>query len=593
MGFEVALIYLLLAAVILLFILEWFSVDVVTLLLIFTLIAVGILTPEQAFTGFASEIIIILASVFVLSGALLETGIMDGLGEVISKIAGTRRTRVLLIVMVLSSATSAFMNNTTATAVFLPAVLAVCRRSRISPSQILIPLAFASILGGTCTLVGTSTNVAASGLVARSGLPTFTLFEFLPIGLVMCCLGILYMVLLGHRILPNVREGSFTEEYEIKQYLSEIVVMPGSALAGKPLRDSGLANRGISVLEVMRKKQKMYAESSTLLAEGEVLIVNATRESLLEVKDLSGLEIKADARLGDKDLITSTIKIVEAIIMPGSAVIGRSIKELDFRHRFGVTAMAIYRRRQSRAEKLATLPLRVGDVLLLQGRIEQFDSLVGNPDLWILEEMQHVPFRRRKGVYAVLALGCAVLLGGLDFVPLSLAFLGAALTVIMTRCITAEEAYAFIDWRLLILIGGMTSFGFAMEETGAAEAAAGFIVSWLAPFGVYAVMIGFSLITITLTQPMSNASAALVVLPVAMSSAVQLGLNPRTFAVLVTLSASLSFITPLEPSCLLVYGSGKYRFRDFLLAGVPLTVLALTVLLILVPLLWPLEIGGR
>ena len=588
MGLEIALIFGLLLGVIVLFVLETLSVDVVTLLLLFALMVFGILKPEEALSGFGSDIIVILGAVFVISGALLETGVMDGLGDIIWRLTGNSRARILIVVMLFTSLTSAFMNNTTTTAVFLPAVLAVCRRSGLNPSQMLMPLAFASILGGTCTLVGTSTNVAASGFVARSGMTSFSLFEFLPVGAAMCVLGGLYFLLGGRKLLPVVKEASLTEDYEIKQYLSEIVITKGSTLAGKSLAETRLSDSGINVIEVMRKGTKLFAESSTQLLEGDVLIVNASRGSLLKVKETPGVEIKADVKLGDTDLITSTIKIVEAIVMPQSFLIGRTIKEVNFRHRFGVTALAIFRKGHSVAEKLGGIPLRVGDVLLLQGRIEQFDSLGGNPDLWALEEMRHVPFRRRKGIYVVAALAAAVVVGGLGLADLPVAFLGAALVVLITKCITAEEAYNFIDWRLLILIGGMTSFGSAMQKTGAAEYAASAIVSLLAPYGVYPIMLGFTLLTIALTQPMSNASAALVVLPVAMSTATQLGVEPRSFAILVTLAASLSFITPLEPSCLIVYGPGKYRFRDFLIVGTPLTVIAVAVLLTLVPWLWPL-----
>jgi len=585
---QILLVFSFLALVVLLFFLEWVSIDVITLLLLIALVLSGILTPAEAFSGFATEIIMILGAVFVLSGALLETGVMDNLGNLIWRIAGGSRARIIVLVMFSTAAVSAFMNNTTTTAVFLPAVIAVCRRSRINPSQMLIPLAFASILGGTCTLIGTSTNVAASGVLDRAGLGGFSLFEFSYIGIAVTLIGIAYMALFSHRLLPNVPEASFTEEYEMKQYLSEIVIPRGSGLAGKPLRETRLSELGITVLEVVRRKQKIYAGPDTQLGEGDVLIVNGTRESLLAVKETSGIEIKADVKLGDTDLITSTIKIVEAIVMPQSALVGQTIKNMNFRYRFGVTALAIYRRGHGVADKLALLPLKVGDVLLLQGRIEQFDRLVGNPDLWVLEEMHHVPFRKRKGIYAVLALGVAVALSGFDVMPISLAFLSAAVAVVILKCISTEEAYDFIDWRMLILIGGMTSFGFAMEKTGAAEQAATWIVQILSPMGIKFIMAGFAVLTIALTQPMSNASAALVVLPIAITTANQLGVNPRAFAIIVTLSASLSFITPLEPSCLLVYGPGKYRFAHFVITGLPLTLLCLAVVLVMVPILWPL-----
>jgi di/tricarboxylate transporter len=233
--------------------------------------------------------------------------------------------------------------------------------------------------------------------------------------------------------------------------------------------------------------------------------------------------------------------------------------------------------------------LRVGDVLLLQGRPDRFRALADTSDLWILQEVEHRPARRRKGFYAAGIFLLAVAASAFELVPLPIAFLLAALGVVATRLITMEEAYDLIDWRLLILIAGMTSFGIAMRKTGAAEYVAGLVVQWVSPFGVMAVMLAFVILTMLLTQPMSNAAAALVVLPVAIHTATELGLNPRTFAVLVTLAASLSFITPFEPSCLIVYGPGKYRFRDFVVCGLPLTAMVIVVLVLLVPVVWPLR----
>jgi di/tricarboxylate transporter len=282
------------------------------------------------------------------------------------------------------------------------------------------------------------------------------------------------------------------------------------------------------------------------------------------------------------------MKIAEAILMPQSNLVGRTIKELDFRRRFGVTVIAIYRREHALATRIGGLPLRVGDVLLIQGRPERLRALADDPDLWILQETEHQPARRRKGLYVVGIFLLAVLASSFELVPLPIAFLVAALAVIFTRLITMEEAYDLIDWRLLILIAGMTSFGLAMRKTGAAEYLAGLIAGWTGGLPVAFLLLAFAVLTILLTQPMSNAAAALVVLPVAMQTATELGHDPRSFAVMVTLAASLSFVTPFEPSCLIVYGPGRYRFRDFLVCGLPLTALVVVILMILVPMLWPL-----
>lgn len=585
MTLPIFLVLFLLVAVVIVFSKEWVPVDVTTLTLLCVLVLSGILSVEEAFSGFSNDIIIILASIFVLSGALMKGGVMDHLGEVISRVAGGSRTKVLLCVMPITSFVSSFMNNTTCTAVLMPAVLGVCKRSRVSPGKVLIPLAYASMLGGTCTLIGTSTNVAGSGYVQAAGFEPFSMFEFLPVGLAVCVAGILFMTFVGHRFLPETREADYSVA-AMREFLSEVVVTPGSPLAGQELRGASLAQMGLQVRGVLRDDRRLEAGPYLTLQEGDVLLVQASREGLLQVKDTAGIEIRPELKMG---LASETKTIAEALLMPHSAFIGRSIKELDFRRRFGLVVLAIYRHGHTLATRIGGLPLQAGDVLLLQGRPERFRALADNADLWILEEMEHQPARRRKGWWAVGIFLVAVVVSSFGLMPLPIAFLLASLAVIGTRLITMEEAYNLIDWRLLILIAGMTAFGVAMQKTGAAAYLAALIVDWFSPFGTVAVMLAFIVLTMLLTQPMSNAAAALVVLPVAMSTAQRMGLDPRTFAVLVTLSASLSFITPFEPSCLIVYGPGKYRFRDFVVAGTPLTALVILLILLLVPLIWPLR----
>lgn len=589
MTLSIFLVLFLLVAVVIVFAFEWVSVDVATLVLLCALVLLGILDVQEAFSGFSNEIIIILGSIFILSGALMKGGILDHLGNAIHRVAGGSRTKILLAVMPVTTFVSAFMNNTTTTAVLMPAILGVCKKSKVSPSKILIPLAFASMMGGTCTLIGTSTNVAASGYIRSSGLDPLSMFELLPAGAVVCVAGIFYMIAFGHRLLPDVAEGSLTEDYAIREYLSEVVITPGSPLAGREIRDSRLAQMGLNVRAIQRGGRRIYPEPHALLEEGDLLIVQTTREGLLQVKDTAGIEIRPDMKLSRDDIETETRKIVEVILMPQSNLQGRTLKELDFRRRYGLAVIAVYRRGHVVSTRLGDLPLKVGDVLLVQGRPERFRLLADSADLWILQEMEHLPDRRRKGFYTIGIFLLAVVASAFGWVPLPIAFLLAALGVVATRLITLEEAYDFIDWRLLILIAGMTAFGVAMQKTGAAEYVATLMVSWVSPFGVTAVLLAFAVLTILLTQPMSNAAAALVVLPIAMNTATKMDLDPRAFAVLITLAASLSFVTPFEPSCLIVYGPGKYKFRHFMLCGLPLTLLVVALLVVLVPVIWPLR----
>lgn len=591
MTLPIFLVLALLVAVAICFSLERISVDIITLLLLCALVLLRLLPIREAFAGFSSDIVIVLAALFVLSGALIKTGVMENFGSAISKIAGTSRIRVLLVLMPATACIAAFLHNTTTTAVFLPAVLGLCKKSRLNPSQILIPFAYASMMGGTCTLLASSTTIAASGYMASAGLRPIGLFEFLPFGLAVIGTGILYMVAIGVRFLPRRAEGSLTDNYQVREYLSEVVVTGRSPLAGRTMRELRLTAMGLTVLAIHRGDQTLYPGPGVSLEAGDLLIVKARREALLEVKQTEGMEIVPDLHLGDQDLVGGTVKIAEAIIMPQSLLIGRTLRELNFRHRYGLTVIAVHRRGHAFPTKIGTLSLRVGDVLLLQGDAERFTDLGNSLDVWVLEQTEHYAGARRsrQRLLAVGLFAAAVGAAGLGVLPLAIAFLLAALAAILLKLISTEEAYKAIHWRLIILIAGMTSFGAAMKSSGAAAYLANLIVHWGAPLGVPYILLGFAVLTMLLSQPMSNAAAALVVLPVALSTAAALHVQPRTFGIVVTLAASISYITPFEPSCLLVYGPGKYRFRDFLIAGAPLSLLLLGVLMVLAPLLWPLR----
>ncbi len=640
---DIAIVLGLLVAAIVLFAMEKISVNIITLLLLIALVATGILKPEEAFAGFSNDIIVILASIFVISGALQRTGVMEAIGMRLHKIASGRSNRLLLAIMSVVSFVSAFMNNTTVTAIFVPPVMGVAKQSRISASKLLMPLAFASILGGTCTLIGTSTNVAVSGYIAKESqkreqrakelrenldrgnyteeeqagirqeieaktgdaarLKPLGLFEFTPLGLIIVVVGIAYMMILGKRMLPEHKDESLTEEYDIREYLSEIVVLPTSYLVGQRIFESDLSKMEFRILEVIRGEQKILPNPRTGIQANDILLVEGKVSELIKVKETAGIEILADVKLGDKDLQSDDIRIVEALITPQSDLIDRTLKEANFRARYGMTALAVYRHGQSLREKIGRIRLRLGDLLLVQGPADRVDDLRRHPDLWIMEELSPTLYRKGKGIYTVAFFATAIIIGGIGLAPLSIAFLAAAVLTILSRSITIEEAYEFIDWRLIILIGGMTAFGTAMDDrhTGTAEFLAKMIVDGLNPvvaglpqhYGILAILSGFIVLTVVLTQPMSNAAAALVVLPIAIEAAERLGANERTFAIAIMLAASVSLIAPFEPSCILVYGPGKYRFRDFVKVGLALTVILVLIILLLLPVFWPLDASAR
>ncbi len=588
MSFEILLLFVLLAAAMTVFTLEWLPIDIVTLVLVVILVLAGILTPAEALASFGSEVIFVLASIFVLAGALVRTGALGWLGQALHRLGGRSETRILISLMTLSAAASAVMSNTNATAVLMPATLELARKARVSARRLLMPLAYASMLGGTCTLIGTSTNLAANGLFEQLGLVPISLFEFSFVGLMLVASGITYMVLVGRRLISDAAPVSLTEEYEIDEYLSEIFIPQESPLVGSKLSETPLATLGISVLSVVRGAKRLFPGPTLQLAAADVLVVQASPGALLEAEEHQGLRLEATASPSGEDFVSGDFRLGEAIILPQSTMVGKTVRDLRFRQAFGLLLLAVYRRGHAYPIQVRNLRFEAADVLLLQGPEERLEELERNPELWLLGEIARVPFARRRGTIALVALGLAIALGTTGVAPLSIALLSAALAVVLAGCVPASEVYRLIEWRLLVLIAGMMSFGRALQQTGAADFMAAWIVELAQPFGIYAILATFVLLTLVLTQPLSNAAAALVVLPVAVATAGQIGVDPRSLAMLVTLAASLSFIAPFEPACLLVYGPGKYRFRDFVKVGLPLTLIVTVLLLVLVPWFWPL-----
>jgi di/tricarboxylate transporter len=587
---QIAIVLGLLVLAVILFATEKISVDVVTLLLLITLVGTGILTTEEAFAGFSSEIVVILAAIFVVSGALQETGVLDLIGAAILRLAAAGHNRLLLIMMAAASGTSAFMNNTTVTAMLVPPVIGLARKARLSPSKLLMPLAYASILGGTCTLIGTSTNVAVSGYIDHAKMTPLGMFELAPIGLVIVAVGVLYIMFIGQRLLPDRAGGDPDVDFGLRAYLSEIVVLPGSPLIGQSSFESDLNVLDFRIFKIYRGEEEILPARQVEIAERDVLLVEGNVGNLMKVKKIEGIEMDTERKMGDLTSARRRFRIAEVLVTAQSEVVGRTLREANFRQRYGLTVLAVARHGETLRDMVGNVVIRAGDLLLVQGPPDRLESLrADRPGLAVLDEVTQPLYSPRRGMFTISIFLIAIVIGTLGWLPLSVAFLSAAVVAVLTRCISLEKAYEFIDWRLLILIGGMTAFGVAMEKTGTAEFLANHIVEWMEPMGVMAILAAFLILTILLTQPMSNAAAALVVLPVALTAAQKLGVNERTFAIGIMLAASVSFIAPFEPSCILVYGPGKYRFMDFVRTGSGLTAVLTIVVLLLVPVFWPLR----
>jgi di/tricarboxylate transporter len=399
------------------------------------------------------------------------------------------------------------------------------------------------------------------------------------------------MFTIGMKLLP-VRESEELEvEYNLREYVTELEVLPDSPLVGKPLGESGLGSEmDLVTLGILRENDRILSpRPQEILREGDLLLVEGRVEDIIRVKETAGLEIHADVSASDMQLHNADVQLVEVMVLSGSGLRGRTLKEIRFRERFGLTVLAINRRGVTLRTKLSRIPLRFGDVLLLQGTRERIQRLMAEGYFTLLGDISALRPRSPKAKYALAIFALAISLGTFKIIPFSSAMVIGALLVFVSRTITPEEAYQAMDWRIIVLIGSMIAFGAAMENSGAAGFLARNIIDYVGGAGPTAVLAAFFFLTVILTQPMSNQAAALVLLPVAMQTAVAMNLNPRAFAVMIAVAASCSYLTPLEPSCILVYGPGRYKFSDFFKVGALLTVLIFILAIVLVPVFWPLR----
>ncbi|MCW5959645.1 MAG: SLC13 family permease [Pyrinomonadaceae bacterium] len=592
----IAITLILLGVAVVLFATEKLPVDVVGLLLVIGLVLTGVLTVQEGVAGFGDNIIITIAGLFVLTGGLVKTGLVDLIGRRLYKVSGDNQFVLTALIMVVAAMSASVMKNTTTTAMFVPVVMGLASRAKIAPSKLLMPLAFGAILGGSCTLIGTSTNLAVSGAIQRYGMEPYSMFELTSVGVITVGVGLIYMLFVGIKLLPNRGgEDSLTEQYSIREYISEVIVLPESNLVGKTLGEANInLDLDLNVIGIIRNdEEKIVPQVYVRIQSGDILIVEGSIGNILNVKSEIGLEIKADFKLTDTDLESGDIELFEVMVMRDSRLVGQTLRTLNFRYIYDLTVLAINRHGETVLEKMSGVPLKFGDVLLVQGNRRLIEPFVVEGEMLLLDDVSASAQRTAKRKWAIAAFGLflslslAKLVTPFD-VPLAIAVLLGVLLLLATKTVRYAELYSLIDFRLLVLIACMMSFGIAMEKTGADVYLAGLIQDYFAQYGATAVLAGFFVLTVALTQPMSNQAAALVVLPVAIKTAVALGLNPRTFAVAITYAASFSFITPLEPACVLIYTPGRYKFMDFVKVGTILTIIVFITVMLLVPIFWKL-----
>jgi di/tricarboxylate transporter len=599
----------LLLVTILLFVSGFLRLDVVAIMVILTLMLSGLLSPGAALAGFGDPVVLLIAGLFVVGAGLFRTGVAYAIGDWLMSVAGTNESRLLILLMLVVAGLSAFMSSTGAVAIFIPVALNLAAKAGTSPSRLMMPLAFASLIGGMLTLIGTPPNLVVSTQLTREGLESFGFFDFTPIGLLILLVGIAYMMLFGQRLLPRKErlEGAardrlslrdLAEIYNVTNQLHRLRIWAGSPLEGKTVGQALLRTKyGVTVLGVERQQRRTKAvkpaHTGTEFRAGDIIYAVGTDD---EVNRLAKAEELERLEIGERQgkVAAQELGLVEVLLAPRSEMVGKTLNEARFRERYGLSVLGLLRQGEPLKQELVETPLAFGDSLLMGGGWTQIDLLQGKQkDFLVLnlpKEMSEVAPNRSKAPWA-LAVTCGMmLLMTFKLVDAVTAVLLAALVMVLTGCVSMKDAYASINWESLVLIAGMLPMATVLEKTGGVELIANGLADSLGDIGPLALMAGLFAITSVFSQVISNTATTVLLAPIAVSAALEMGVSPYPYLMTVALAASTAFATPVaSPVNTLVMGPGGYKFNDFVKVGVPLQILAMVVTLLSVPLLFPLR----
>jgi di/tricarboxylate transporter len=567
------------------FVAEWFPVDLTAIAITVLLMVCGLVTPEEGISGFGNSATITVLAMFILSAGISKTGILLSIRNFLMEWGGRAIARQIFVMGMIVGPITAFINNTAVVAVFLPIIEDLSKKQNVSPSKLMIPLSYATILGGMLTVVGTSTNVLASGLSAQLGFGEFQLFEFTQLGIVIFGIGIFYLTVIAPKLLPMRRGSNATllgENYGLKEYVSEVVITPRSSLIGQSIRTSGIQRKfDIDVLEVVRNGTHFPQPlADKKLRRGDVLIVRSSKEDLLNIKVEQGLEILPDVKFNQEssevieaELATGEEGIAEVLILSNSRLSGSTLKEIRFRQRYNATVLAIRRGQELIRERLGRVPLRFGDLLLVQGPRESFLGLQTTRELLVLEQRDIESQRREKAWVAIAIILGVIVLAAFNVVPILVSALAGVVMMVLTGCLKPGEVYGAVRWDIIFLLAGLIPLGIAMEKSGTTRWIADQLLMLSGNLSGYWILLLFYIATTILTEILSNNASVVLMIPIAVEVAKSLSFNPIAFMFAVTFAASNSYMTPIGyQTNTMVYGPGGYRFLDFTRVGAPLSI---------------------
>ena len=565
------------------FVLEWFPVDLTAIIIAITLMLLGLVTPEEGVAGFGNVATITVMAMFILSAGVTRTGVIQVVRDWLLQWGGKSVEQQILIMGAIVGPISAFINNTAIVAIFIPIIEDFAKKSGVSSSKLLMPLSFVSILGGTLTLIGTSTNILASGLSARLGQGEFSLFAFTKLGLVIFAIGLLYLAIATPKILANRKpttQGSLSEDYQLRDYVTEVVVTPGSTLIGQTLRESEIQRKfDLDVLELIHNGSHFPQPiADKKISAGDILIIRGRRQDLLQIKDERGLDILPDVKFNqdklETELNTGEEKIGEVLILSNSRFIGATLKDLRFRQRRNATVLAIRRGREVLRERLGKVPLRFGDVLLVQGPKQSFLGLQTSRELLVLEQRDLYNLRQDKATVAIAICLAVILVSAFNLIPILVSALAGVVLMVLTGCLKPGEIYGAVRWDVIFLLAGLIPLSTAMENSGATELLAKPLLIISNNLSVYWILFFFYIITTVLTSILSNNAAVLLMIPLGIQVAQYLDLSAVAIMYAVVFGASNSFMTPIGyQTNTMIYSPGGYKFIDFIKLGMPLSII--------------------
>ncbi len=607
---------LILAAAMYGFVSEKLAPDVTALLALLSLLLTGVLTPYEAFSGFSHPATISVAAVLVLSAGVERTGALTYIARRLLTPLGNSELTLTIVIMVTIGSISAFINNTAAVAIFIPVVMEVCRRTAVSPSRVLMPMSHAATFGGMCTLIGTSTNLVAHEFALSYGLRGFSMFELGKVGVPMLLVGFAYMLFVGRRFLPRTQPGDVLTMQLGERYVSELIVEPDSAWVGKAVNAEHFERDfDVDLIGVLRDGQTLpIGDSNLLFAPFDSLLVRGPLEHVLKLTSQNGLELhrpeifarKPEPERADQsqDSFESTKKsadaarkesdarpqLAEVVVLTTSGLVGSTLKAARFAEQYDAVVLGL-RRRGEINERPSMTPLLAGDMLLVEGRRDALEALAETKGFLVVGTPSHPEQRPAKLMITMTTLVAVVLVVSLGFLPIVTAATAGCAVLMITGCLRPAEAYRAIDLSLIFILAGSLALGTALNKTGITTILADWLAVVSATTGPYLVLAGFFLLAVAISELMSNSGTVALLGPITISVASKMGINPMSLLAAITFGSSAAFAMPIGyQTSLMIYGPGGYRFKDFIVMGIPLDLILALLALLLIPYFWPLGV---